>query len=78
MSTKKAEFQLYKKLFLSKLLGVKNDKIASVQARVRINATGLINPPDLCPEVRMVSYLLTTTTTPVKQLYVLKGHRSVN
>ena len=51
----KAEFQLYKKLFFSKLLGVKNDKIASVQARVRINATGLINPPDLCPEVSLVS-----------------------
>ena len=49
-------------------------KLQPARGRVRINATGLIFPPDLCPEVSVVSDVQTTT----QRMLVLQIYNNVS
>ena len=53
-------------------------KLQPARGRVRINATGLIFPPDLCPEVSVVSDVQTTTQRIVSLADILQRITIVN
>ena len=53
-------------------------KLQPARGRVRINATGLIFPPDLCPEVSVVSDVQTTTQCIVSLADILQRITIVN